>query len=61
MSEEKEVFELSTDRRKTGSIDPVCRMLILNTQNAIQHPEEEELYFCSTECLEKYKANQRLV
>jgi adenylate cyclase len=61
MSEEKEVFELSTEKEKAVYIDPVCRMLILNTQNAIQHPGKEELYFCSSECLEKYNANQRLV
>ena len=61
ISEEKEVFELSIKKIKTNYIDPVCRMLILNPQNAIRYAGEEELYFCSSQCLEIYKANQRLV
>ncbi len=61
MSEEKEVFELSTKKAKAGYIDPVCRMLILHPKNAIRYPGEDELYFCSQQCLEIYKATQRLV
>ena len=52
---EKEVFELSTEKIKTSHIDPVCRMLILNPQNATQHPNESELYFCSPHCLGLYQ------
>lgn len=54
---EKEVFELSTQKTKTTFIDPVCRMLILNPQNAIHHPHEEGLYFCSSQCLGLYQGN----
>ena len=59
ISGEKEVFELSTEKTKTNYIDPVCRMLILHPQNAIQHPNKDELYFCSSQCLELYSENQR--
>ena len=54
ISGEKEVFELSIEKTKTNYIDPVCRMLILNTQKAILHPKEDELYFCSSQCLNLY-------
>lgn len=57
IKEEKEVFELSTKKIKTSYIDPVCRMLILNPNNATQHPNESELYFCSSHCLELYQGN----
>lgn len=54
---EKEVFELSIKKIKVSYIDPVCRMLILNPQNAIHHPNQDELYFCSSQCLELYREN----
>lgn len=56
---EKEVFELSIEKRKATYIDPVCRMLILNPQNATHHPNNDELYFCSSQCLELYRENHR--
>lgn len=54
---EKEMFELSTQKTKASYIDPVCRMLILNPENAIHHPHEEGLYFCSSQCLGLYQEN----
>ncbi len=39
ISETKEVFELSIDRINTNFIDPICRMVIVNRQNAIHHPD----------------------
>jgi class 3 adenylate cyclase len=54
ISEEHEVFELSIGDRQRFYIDPVCRMLILNTTNAIPHPTESDQYFCSRGCLEIY-------
>ena len=54
---EKEIFEVSITRTRSSYIDPVCRMLIVNTQNAIHHPYVEELYFCSSSCLEAYRDN----
>jgi class 3 adenylate cyclase/YHS domain-containing protein len=54
---EKEVFELSTQKTKTSYIDPVCRMLILNPENAIHHPNKEGLYFCSSQCLGLYQGS----
>ncbi len=55
INEEKEIFELGIERAKTNYIDPVCRMLILNPQNAIHQPNKDEIYFCSSECLEVYQ------
>ncbi len=61
ITQEKEVFELSIERMKANYVDPVCRMLIVNKQNAIPHPHEEELYFCSSQCLKIYEANYKTV
>lgn len=58
---EKEVFEIGIEKIKTKYIDPVCRMLILDPQNAIHHPHEEELYFCSSQCLKLHKEKNRFV
>jgi class 3 adenylate cyclase/YHS domain-containing protein len=58
ISQGKEVFELSTEIRNAFYIDPVCRMSILDTQNALSHPDVGNLYFCSSDCLEIYKRNQ---
>ena len=60
ISEEKELFELDIDKIKISYIDPVCRMLILQPVNAIRHPNEE-IYFCSSECLNAYQENKALV
>jgi class 3 adenylate cyclase/YHS domain-containing protein len=56
---EKEVFEVCIDRINTNYIDPVCRMVIVNRQNAIYHPDGGGHYFCSPQCLEIYKENYR--
>ena len=58
---EKEVFELGIEKTKMNYIDPVCRMLIVNPHKAIRHPEKDELYFCSSECLGLYEENHRFV
>ncbi|MEO8772650.1 MAG: adenylate/guanylate cyclase domain-containing protein [Ferruginibacter sp.] len=57
ITKEKEVFELGIENRKSFYVDPVCRMLILDPQNAIPHPHKADLYFCSPECLEIHNAN----
>ena len=57
----KEIFELSIKKIKVNYIDPVCRMLILNPQNATRHPNKDELYFCSSQCLELYRENHRFI
>ncbi len=59
ISEKKEIFELSIEKVKTNYIDPVCRMLIVNPQNAILHPNKDALYFCSSHCLDKYQESHR--
>jgi adenylate cyclase len=51
---EIEVFELSIEKTRNKYVDPVCRMVILDTQKAIPHSHDDELYFCSSECLQIY-------
>ncbi len=59
ITEEKEVFELQVERLNTSSIDPVCRMLIVDRQKAIYYPNQAGHYFCSTQCLGIYRKNQK--
>ena len=59
ISKEKEVFELGFEDGKTFYIDPVCRMLILDTAMAIPHPIEGDQYFCSSTCLEIYVSKSK--
>ena len=54
ISEEKEIFELHIEDKRTFYVDPVCRMLILDPKIAIPHPYEDDQYFCSPDCLEIY-------
>ncbi len=46
-----EVAELVNEHADSLLIDPVCRMLILNKTTATKHPESEEIFFCSTDCM----------
>lgn len=57
VSIEKEVFELCIENKESVYIDPVCRMLILDPNNAISHPTEAGKYFCSSDCLAIYSSN----
>lgn len=57
VSIEKEVFELCIEDRNLVHIDPVCRMLILDTDNAVSHPIHENKYFCCSGCLAIYNTN----
>lgn len=57
INSEKEVFEVSSKTKQPDYIDPVCRMLILDTQKATAHPVDNELYFCSGQCLRLYLGN----
>jgi len=52
------VFELITDYPKAFIIDPVCRMIISDEANAVQHPEMAGLLFCSSHCMEIYRRNK---
>jgi len=56
---EKEVFEICIEGRQAFYVDPICRMLILDPQNAIPHPTDGEQYFCSADCLEIYITEYR--
>jgi hypothetical protein len=55
ISEEKEVFELITHHPNAFIIDPVCRMIICNEANAVQHPEMVGILFCSAYCMDIYR------
>ena len=57
VSMEQEVFELCIEADKPMHIDPVCRMLIIDTNTAIAHPTEDGKYFCSPDCLSIYNSN----
>jgi len=57
----KEVFELGIDEVKTNAIDPVCRMLIQRPKQAIRHPRENGIYFCSAQCLDIYQGSHGVV
>ncbi len=59
VSEEKEIFELCIEDKRTFYVDPVCRMLILDTGMAIPHPLEDDQYFCSSTCLEIYASKSK--
>lgn len=61
VNKEKELFEVDIEIKNGFYIDPVCRMLILNPERAIRHPDENDLYFCSPDCLKRYSANEHLV
>ena len=54
---EKEIAELVNEHSNSFSIDPVCRMQILDKTIAIKHPEENDLFFCSSACLDIFRTN----
>ncbi|MFL5809853.1 MAG: hypothetical protein ACJ749_10055 [Flavisolibacter sp.] len=54
LSEEMELFEMIATPHKPFYVDPVCRMLIINREKAIAHPDSPGTYFCSAGCLEKF-------
>jgi hypothetical protein len=55
ISEEKEVFEFITHHPSAFIIDPVCRVIIRDGANAVQHPEMAGILFCSAHCMEIYR------
>lgn len=57
IAEEKEIAELATEFQHAIFVDPVCHMLILNSEAATKHPGAEEIYFCSPACLDIYKSS----
>lgn len=54
LNEEKEIFMISPEFKSLFFVDPVCRMLLLDANNAIKHPESNDIFFCSTDCLNIY-------
>ena len=57
IKEKTEVFELQVDQLNCHSIDPVCRMVIQDCQNAFYSSDEAGHYFCSDQCLAIYRKN----
>lgn len=54
ISDHTEIYELKGEGKNPFFIDTVCRMLILNTDKAIKHPTNEDMFFCSPACLDVY-------
>lgn len=54
VSGENELTELSIANNTSYYIDPVCRMLIIDKNSAVQHPANDSIYFCSRNCLHVY-------
>ena len=51
-----ELTELVNEKSESFLIDPVCRMLILNKELAVKHPQSDDLYFCSNGCMHIYSS-----
>ena len=58
LSEEKELSELIVSDPRSYHIDPVCRMLISEKEDAIRHPQEQHIFFCSRHCFDIYMRNK---
>jgi adenylate cyclase len=58
ISEANEVFELSPATGKRFQVDPVCKMLISEKENAVPHPIQKDIFFCDHVCLAIYQRNQ---
>jgi len=58
ISGEKEVFQIIADQTNFLAIDPICRMLILSPKDAVPHPSDKEVFFCSNNCLNIYNARR---
>lgn len=54
INEEKEMFMIVADHRQSFYIDPICKMLLVDTSKAIKHPQSDDLFFCSIDCLTAY-------
>ena len=61
IQDKKEIFALNIPKKYNPFIDPVCRMQIVNPQQAIHHPTDAGIYFCSSSCLHHYQANNKQV
>jgi hypothetical protein len=49
-----EVFELASGHSVHHTIDPVCKMLIREKENAVVHPYIPQLRFCNATCRDIY-------
>ncbi len=55
---ETAIYELAGAGTHPAYIDPVCRMLILDTQKETVVAGEPGMYFCSSHCFATYSSNQ---
>lgn len=53
-----ELFELGNVNLDPPYIDSVCRMVLLELDHAVKHPEKEGVFFCSHTCLKVYMEQQ---
>jgi class 3 adenylate cyclase/YHS domain-containing protein len=56
VSGEKYLFELIVKDKQPYTIDPVCRMLILDQKKAVPL-QGHDIFFCSDECLDVYNSS----
>jgi class 3 adenylate cyclase len=58
VSEGSEVFEIGLEKPESLYVDPVCRMLLTDPEKCVSHPNQSDLYFCSSNCLEIFMGRQ---
>ena len=51
VTEKIDVFEIVMNETSEYKVDPFCRMLIHDIKNAIPHPYDNSIFFCSNDCL----------
>ena len=51
---EFETYELITEDRSSIYIDPICRMIVSNSEDAFFYEQDRALRFCSEECVHEY-------
>src|SRR4051812_29335267 len=52
VTDEKEIFEIALEQSTHFYIDPICRMIVNKCENAVCHPIQTNLLFCSQNCLD---------
>ena len=60
INDPKEVFELCVVQERSYHIDPVCRMMILDTQHAFIHASSKGKFFCSSTCRDMYNHHAKV-
>ncbi|HEV8504221.1 MAG TPA: adenylate/guanylate cyclase domain-containing protein [Chitinophagaceae bacterium] len=58
VSDVSEVFEITMEKPERLYVDPVCRMLLSDPEKCIAHPDQPDVFFCSSNCLEIFMGRQ---